>query len=254
MIRRLSLPLVGLAVFFGIWEAWVRISGAKKYIIFPPSTIAQEVWHRHGAYLAASLLTGRRALVSLAIAFFVAAAIGAALAGSRALERASEPVLLLIQVTPFVAYLGPLVVWLSFGEPPLLFAVSLVCMPTFTFAIVAGLRSADPHALEVLRSVDASSWETWRHLRLPSAMPSLFTAARYNLGLALIVTYIAEGGTLLTRGLGVIGKASGAGGTTLGVWAAVYCMAVLGAVGLASIAGLERWLLSWHASQRTTRR
>ena len=64
------------------------------------------------------------------------------------------------------------------------------------------MRSADPASRELLASVDASRWEVLWRLRLPSALPSLFTAAKYNTGLALIVAYLVEGGT---GGLGEIG-------------------------------------------------
>ena len=61
------------------------------------------------------------------------------------------------------------------------------------------MRCADPSSRELLASVDASRWEVLWRLRLPSALPSLFTAARYNVGLALIVAYLAEGGNRRAR-------------------------------------------------------
>lgn len=91
----------------------------------------------------------------------------------------------------------------------------------------------------------------WR-LRLPSAMPSLFTAARYNVGLALIAAYLAEGGV---EGLGPIGKKAGAFATNIEqydlLWSAIFCMALLGTLSLLVIAALQRALMRWHVSQRT---
>ena len=90
----------------------------------------------------------------------------------------------------------------------MLFLVAFVTMPAFVFATVAGLRSADPAARELLASVDASRCEVLWRLRLPSALPSLFAAARYIVGLALAAAYYGEGGNLVaSKGLGAIGSA-----------------------------------------------
>src|SRR5690606_2669594 len=112
----------------------------------------------------------------------------------------------LVQVAPFVAYISSVVVWLGAGDPPVRFMTALVCVPAFVFAAVGGMRSADPASRELFASVDASRWQVLWRLRLPSAMPSLLTTARYNTGLALIVAYLVEGSNFADEGLGAIGK------------------------------------------------
>ena len=125
------------------------------------------------------------------------------MAASRFVEYATQPILTLIAVTPFAAYIASVKIGLgSFSDKPVVFIVALVSLPAFAFATVDGMRGADPSSRELLASVDASSWEVLWHLRLPSALPSLFTAAKYNVGLALVVAYLAEGGA---GGLGKIG-------------------------------------------------
>ena len=159
--------------------------------------------------------------------------------------------LVLIQVAPFVAYISSVVLWLGSGDPPVRFMTALVCLPAFVFAAVAGMRSADPASRELFASVDASRWQVLWRLRLPSALPSLFTTARYNIGLALVVAYLVEGSNFADEGLGAIGKREPRPDSVGdAVWATVFCMVVLGTIGLIVIGLLERWLLHWHASQR----
>ena len=115
------------------------------------------------------------------------------MAASSFLEHATQPVLTLIAVTPFAAYIASVKIGLgSFSDKPVVFIVALVSLPAFAFAAADGMRGADPSSRELLASVDASRWEVLWHLRLPSALPSLFTAAKYNTGLALVVAYLAE--------------------------------------------------------------
>ena len=78
----------------------------------------------------------------------------------------------------------------------MLFLVTLVAVPAFTFAAVTGLRSSDPAARELLASVNASRPEVLWRLRLPSALPVLLATSRYVIGLALAAAYYGEGGNL----------------------------------------------------------
>ena len=73
-----------------------------------------------------------------------------------------------VLVAPWIAYFSSIVLWLGSGDPPVIFLVSFVTTPAFVFATVAGLRSADPSARELLaafsptgsanRRMSASAW------------------------------------------------------------------------------------------------
>jgi NitT/TauT family transport system permease protein len=249
-VRRVVAPIAGLVGFLVLWEAFVRIYGVRPFVLRAPSQVLSYLADNAGAFWNASITTGTEAVLALVIAAAVAGALGTVLAASRWLEEASAPLLVLIQVTPFVLYISSVVLWLGSGRPPILFIASLVCVPAFTFAMVSGLRSTDPSAIELLHSVDASRLEILWRVRLPSALPALLTAARYNVGLALIAVYLTEGGALTTNGLGVIGKRAASFNEADPLWATVFCMALLGSAGLLLIGLGERGLLGWHASQR----
>ena len=248
---RLIAPLVGLAVFFGAWEIVVRAFGIRPFVLAKPSRIVRYLAQVTDDYLHASLDTMRHATLGFAAAIIVALMIGAAMASSSFLEQATQPVLTLIAVTPFAAYIGSVKIGLgAFSEKPVIFIVALVSLPAFAFAAADGMRGADPSSRELFASVDASAWEVLWHLRLPSALPSLFTAAKYNTGLALVVAYLAERGT---GGLGEIGARAFANNEGDRLWAAILSMAVLGTISLVLLNVLQRAVMGWHASQRTQR-
>ncbi len=249
--RSIVAPLIGLALFLAAWELLVRVTKPKPYILRSPSHIIRFIADEPSFFLRNALATGWEALVGLLLALGIGLVIGSLLSASRFAEEAANPVLTLIQVTPFVAYISSVVIWLGIdNRGPAVFVTTLVAVPAFTFATVAGLRSADRSALEVMQSVDASPTEILWRLRLPSALPSLFTAARYNVGLALIVAYLSEGGAVKT-GLGILGKRAQAQNDGDLQWATIFCMAALGTVGLIAITLLERRVLRWHSSQRS---
>jgi NitT/TauT family transport system permease protein len=246
---RLIAPIAGLVVFFGAWEALVRAFDIRPFVLAKPSRIVRYLARFPDDYLRASLTTMRHASLGFAVAIVVAVMIGAVMAASSFLEQATQPVLTLIAVTPFAAYIGSIKIGLgAFSEKPVIFIVALVSLPAFTFAAADGMRGADPSSRELLASVDASAWEVLWHLRLPSALPSLFTAAKYNTGLALVVAYLAERGT---GGLGEIGARAFANNEGDRLWAAILSMAVLGTISLVLLNLLQRAVMGWHASQRS---
>ena len=253
MKYRVLAPLVGIACFLGAWEALVRVKNIRPFILRAPSKIVGHLADHPRLFLEAGWVTLQHAYVGIAFALVGALLLGAPMAASRFFENAVNPVLTLVQVTPFVAYIASVVLWLGRGTRPAVFIVALVCLPAFAFAAVEGMRSADPASVELLASVDASRWEVLWRLRLPSALPALFTAARYNVGLALIAAYLVEGGNLAAEGLGRIGSQASAASLEAGnrLWAVIFSMAILGTVSLLFISVLQRVLMRWHVSQRT---
>jgi len=242
--------VVGLAVFFGIWELAVRAGHVRPFVLRAPSQALHDIWRTPHFYFSQALTTGREALIGFLIAMVVAVLWGAAMAASGAIDAASTPVLVLLMVTPFATYTPSVVLWLGAGWKPIEFVTGLACLPAFIFATADGMRSADPAARELLHSVDASRWEVFWRLRLPAALPSLFTAARWNVGLSLVIAYLVEGYALVSNGLGAWGKRFAAYNDANGVWAVVFCMAVLGVVGMLGLAASRSRILHWHASER----
>jgi len=251
MTRRVLAPIIGIVTFLALWEGLVRVFHVRKFILRAPSTALGYVWDFRGDYFAAAWVTVQHSLIGLFLALLAAIAVGSVLSTSRFLEHATQPVLTLVQVTPWFAYTGSVVHWLGAGTPPATFMVSLVCFPAFVFATVDGMRSVEPATLELMASVDASRWEVMRRVRLPSATPGLFTTARFNFGLSLAAAYYMEGVNLSNEGLGRIGSRAALSSTAAdALWAAVLMVALVGVAGLVALASLQRIVLHWHASHR----
>lgn len=250
-VRRIVAPLVGIIAFGLLWEAAVRFFDVRRFVLLPPSTIISELLEAPGFYWSNMLVTGRHMLIGLSISMAVAVVVGAVMASSKFIEEATQPVLILILVTPWVAYITSVVLWLDGGDPTILFMVAFTAFPVFTFGVVGGMKSADPAARELLASVDARPWEIFWRLRLPASLPSIFTTLRFALGLGLAAAYFSEGSALTRDGLGAIGRTAAASNQAETLWATITSAALLGIAGLLLISVLERSLLKWHVSQRS---
>ena len=150
----------------------------------------------------AALYTWREA----ALGFVCGAGIGLILATifvhSRMLERAFVPYVVASQTVPIIA-IAPMITFAFGGN-----VASVVVIATYltffpvTIAMIRGLRSLDPRALELTRSYAASKWDVYRKLRLPASLPYLFTALKIAATASIVGAIIGEGPGGVANGLG----------------------------------------------------
>ena len=150
----------------------------------------------------AALYTWREA----ALGFVCGAGIGLILATAfvhfRLLERAFVPYVVASQTVPIIA-IAPMITFAFGGNVTsvVIIATYLTFFPV-TIAMIRGLRSLDPRALELTRSYGASSWDVYRKLRLPASLPYLFTALKIAATASIVGAIIGEGPGGIANGLG----------------------------------------------------
>src|ERR687896_1485966 len=141
-----------------------------------------------------------------AIGFVAGAIIGIVLAAifvhSRLLERALVPYVIASQTIPIVA-LAPMIVF-AFGQDVMSVVVIATYLTFFpvTIAMIRGLRSPDPRALELMRSYAASRWSIFWKLRMPASLPYLFTALKISATASIVGAIVGEGPGGIPDGLG----------------------------------------------------
>jgi NitT/TauT family transport system permease protein len=141
-----------------------------------------------------------------ALGFLVGAAVGLVLATifvhSRLLERALVPYVVASQTVPIIA-IAPLITYAFGGSTAavVVIATYLTFFPV-TIAMIVGLRSFDPRALELTRSYAASRWDVYRKLRFPASLPFLFTALKIAATASIVGAIIGEGPGGIADGLG----------------------------------------------------
>ena len=250
--RSILAPMVGVVGFLALWQFLVWVFDIKQFELPTPTEILRHLWSDPSFYFENARSTLWEALLGFVLGL-VSALVGATImAHSRFVEQAVLPLAVLIQVTPIIAYAPAVVIWLGFGLKPILLITSLVCFVPFLFNAVTGFRSIEPAAHELLRSVNASRREVFLRLRVPSALPYLFSGARIAVGLALIGAVLGEFFAGVSSGLGYAVKVAQNRNLALQLWGSIYVLAFLGAVAITFISLAERAVLRWHSSQTTT--
>ena len=108
------------------------------------------------------------------------------------LEKAVLPLLVVTQTIPTIALAPLLVLWMGFGMEP---KITLVVITTF-FPIAVGLldgfKSADPDAVALLRSMNATRGQIFHHVKFPAALPYFFSGLKISASYAVIGAVISE--------------------------------------------------------------
>jgi ABC-type nitrate/sulfonate/bicarbonate transport system permease component len=197
-------PALGLvaAIVVG-WELACRALALDPLTLPAPSRIASALWDSRALAAGHALTTLGETLLGfgLSIGFAVLAALAMDSVGW--VRRAVYPLLVASQTIPIVAVAPLFVLWFGIGLLPKVLVVVLVTFFPIAVALLDGLASADREAIDLLESMGASRRQQLLKLRLPGALPSLFT------GLRIAVTYAVIGA--------IFGEAVGAV-DGLGIW------------------------------------
>lgn len=128
--------------------------------------------------------------------------LGILLAHVRLLERALLPYVVMSQTIPIIAIAPVIVVGLKAGWFSVALVASYLTFFPVTIAALRGLRSADPRAFELMRSLAAGRWSILWKLRLPAATPYLFTAFKISATAAVVGAIVGELPAGIRDGLG----------------------------------------------------
>jgi NitT/TauT family transport system permease protein len=235
-------PLAGAGAVAAGWWAATTLLGVPAYLLPTPARVAAAYAHQPG-YLARNTWTTLAETVQgFTLAAVCGLALGILLASSRALAQAFYPTLIALHAIPKLALAPLLVVWLGFGTTPKVVMVVLVCAFPILLATTTGLTRTPVELVEYTRSLCASWWQTMLKLRLPAALPQIFTGLKTAMPLAVIGAVIGElfGAT---AGLGYTIQT--AGSDTAVVYAALLLLAALSITLFYLLAAAERLLAPW---------
>jgi NitT/TauT family transport system permease protein len=198
---RPALALVALCVFLALlWEVLKLVFSISDIKMPHLTTIVDgfvQPARRNGPPLAgvlfyAALYTLRGAVFGFLIGALLGFVLGIIFAHSPLLERGLVPYVVASQTVPILAIAPMVVIWLK--NPGLSVAVIAAYLTFFPVAIntLRGLKSPDPRAIELMRSYAASKWETLWKLRLPAALPFIFTALKISATASIVGAIVGE--------------------------------------------------------------
>jgi NitT/TauT family transport system permease protein len=239
------IPLVFVA-FVTLWEVVVRLANVPAYIAPTPTSIVASL--RGGLashlYVEHFWVTLYEALLGFAIAAVAGVVLGALIAQFRLVEQTFYPYLVALQTLPKIAVAPLVVVWFGFGlSSKVVIAATVAFFPVLVNVIV-GLRTIDQSKLDLMRSLNASRWQTFRLVRFPNALPFVFA------GLDIAVVFSVLGAIVgefvgAQRGLGNLILQFNVSLDIAGVFAVLVLLSVMGVVLHLGMQAIQRRVIFW---------
>jgi NitT/TauT family transport system permease protein len=247
-MRTTLLPIGFVALLLVVWELIARFTDAvPDYLLPAPTAIASRMAETPDLLWSATRVT----LVEIAVGFVAGVVIGLALAlpiaYSATVRSTLYPLIVASQAVPKIA-IGPLLVlWLGLGMTPKLAIVALMVFFPVVVTAAEGFSSVDRNLLDLLRSVDAGQWQIFRRVRLPHALPQIFSGLKIGITLAVVGAVVGEW-IGADNGLGyLLLQANTQLDSTL-LFSALFLLVLLGVVLFILVEVAERLLLPWRES------
>jgi NitT/TauT family transport system permease protein len=188
------LPLTVLAVLATAWATLPDRFGVPEYLIPSLSSTLRAVYHDVGSGLIFGHfgVTLAETLTGFALAGAFGISLGAVIALVPAVEKAFAPYIYAFQALPKVALAPLLIIWLGYGIQSKILIAALVAFFPVLVNVIAGIRATDRRQLLLMQALGASTWQTFRMLRLPAALPYVFAGLDIAIIFALIGAVVGE--------------------------------------------------------------
>lgn len=248
-IRNKLLPLGTLAGLVLLWWLLTLTGWVPEYMLPSPGAVMR-------AFIGDFSILARHALVSLeeaAAGLFIGIllAFGLAVLMERfaTVERALMPLLVISQTIPTIAIAPLLVLWMGFGVAP---KITLVIVTTFfpiAVGTLEGFKAADPDAVALLQSMNASWGQIFWHVKFPASLPHFFSGLHVSASYAVVGAVISEwlGGF---EGLGVYMIRVRKAYAFDKMFAVILLIVIVSLLLMWSVKGIRRLSMPWIRTQR----
>lgn len=240
----LALPLLGAAIVIGVWWLLVVALDIQAYTLPSPPAVVQAFVDHPKDLLEQVWPTLVETLEGFALGTAVGLGLALALTASARLREMFYPLIVAVNAVPKLALAPLCIAWFGIGQTSRVALVFLVCFFPVVVSALAGLSSTPAELAELARSLSASRGQTFRKVRLPSALPQIFVGLRVAVSLAVIGAVISEfNGSL--QGLGFLVYNYSGQGHTPEAFAAIILLTVLSMALYFLVVALERRVVPW---------
>lgn len=244
--------MVVFALGLATWQWLVPAVGIQRFLLPRFSAVADAFWDNRHALWSAGWFTFKEALGGFAIGCGAGIAFAVVVGRFRRLGSALMPMAIAANAIPILAFAPITNAWFGTFNPQSKMAVAAVlCFFPVLVNALRGLMSVRPQEIELMRSYAAGELTIFRRVRVPTALPFVFTALKVATVLAMIGAIVGDyfGGS--TEALGIQIRASVGISQFEYAWAAIMVASLFGIAFYATVALVERLILRWSPVTRT---
>ena len=250
-VREWAPALVVFVAVIGAWQGAIAVFHIQQFLLPKPSDIIKAFWTERHTLWPAGWYTFKEALGGFAIGSALGVVFATVVARFRSVGTAIMPIAIAANAVPIIAFAPIAGAWFGEVSPHSKMAIAAVlCFLPVTVNTLRGLQSANPRQIELMRSYATSEITIWRRVRVPTALPFLFTALKVASVLAMIGAIVGEyfGGAF--NALGVLINSDAQIFDFVTAWAGILVASLLGLALYGAVVGTERLVVRWAPDTR----
>jgi NitT/TauT family transport system permease protein len=233
-----------------LWQGLIVWLDVQQFLLPRPTSIATTFWHDRGELVSAGWYTFQEALGGFAVGSALAIVVALVFARWRPLGIAVMPFAIAANAIPIIAFAPITNQWFNGGltKSSKIAIAAVLCFFPVLVNTLRGLTSVRPQDLELMHSYAAGQTAIFRRVRIPTALPFIFTGLKVATVLAMIGAVVGEyfGGALNALGVLILSRARVFHFTE--AWAGILVACVLGIALYVAVALVERVALRWAPS------
>ncbi len=175
-----------LALLIGLWASAVAIAHIPAYMLPGPGAVLGAAYERFPSLLNSLGITTMEAAGGLSASIVVGIAAALLFAQWRWVRRLVYPYTILLQTVPIVAVAPLIINWVGPGIPAVMLVTFIICLAPIIANTTQGLISVDRNLIDLFLMHKATPAQILFRLKLPHALPGLFTGVRISAGIAVI--------------------------------------------------------------------
>ncbi|HEY9279536.1 MAG TPA: ABC transporter permease [Eoetvoesiella sp.] len=248
-MKRLSIQFTSVVVFFLLWKGYVTTFNVSPLVLPPPEDVLYalvNLMQRSDTYFHI-YTTLAECLGGFIIAVILGTIIGQLLGRITLLDTIFKPFVIALQLTPKVALIPLFILWFGFGiESKIIISALMAFFPVFSNSYL-GAKSVDSGLIEVFGVGQATSWQRFKLLVIPSSLPYILTGMEMAIVLSIIGAVVSEF-VAGSRGLGYLATVKLQDLEVDTLFAVVILLALIGFVLYFAVGSLRRFMIPWHES------
>jgi NitT/TauT family transport system permease protein len=243
--------VVVFVLVIAAWEGGIALFHVQQFLLPRPSDIVRTFFSDRHTLWPAGWYTFKEALGGFVIGSTLGIVAATLVGRFKTAGTAFMPVAIAANAVPIIAFAPIFNVWFNPLTPFSKMAIAAVlCFLPVMVNTLRGLQSASPRQIELMRSYAASDLEIWRRVRVPTALPFVFTALKVASVLAMIGAIVGEyfGGSF--NALGVLINSDAQIFHFVEAWAGILLASLLGLALYGAVVLAERLLVRWTPAAR----
>lgn len=187
--------LLPILTFIGIVAGWwfaVDYFKIPAYLLPGPGPTFARIVNDLPLLWKHSQITMLEIVLGFALTIVTAIPLGLLIALSPLAQQVLYPPLMLLQLVPKIAVAPLFLVWLGFGIESKVLLTMLMTFFPLLIAAISGFQILDARLLYLTQSMGASTWQTFRYLRFPAALPVIFAGIKTSATIAATAAIVAE--------------------------------------------------------------